>query len=183
MAAAILASCAHAISEETRKSARKDVSFGEVVKDPFMYEGSLFIWGGVIVKTKITESGSMMEVRQAPLDAYGNIRNPDVSQGRFLVRADKHLDPLIFEDGREVTVAGVLTGTAKGHIGDAEYVFPVLEAREIVLVREEEYYYYGPYGPYDPWLFGPPYYNDPWFYGRPHRHHRHWDGHKDWHGH
>lgn len=177
MAVVMMSSCSHVISEQTRKSARHDVTFTQVAKDPLMYDGSLFIWGGVIVKTKITDSGATIEVRQSPLDSYGTPKDTDVSEGRFLVKSDRHLDPLIFEKDREVTVAGVLTGTARGRIGDTEYEYPVLEAREIYLWKEDEYYYY-PY--YDPWLFGPPYYYDQWGYGRPYRHHR---GHRHEHWH
>jgi outer membrane lipoprotein len=178
MLALLVASCAPVISKETRSKARSDVSFSDVAKDPFFYEGSLFIWGGVIVKTKLTDEGSVMVVRQSPLDKYGAPSDTDVSHGRFLVRADKHLDPLIYEEGREVTVAGVLTGSTKGKIGDTEYDYPTLEAREIHLWVEDQYYYYPPYySPYYDPLYYDPWYYDPWYYGpryrRPHRWHRH----------
>jgi outer membrane lipoprotein len=168
----LASSCAHVISKDTLSKARKDVSFSVVAKDPFFYEGSFFVWGGVIVKASLTNKGSVIEIIQVPLNRYGAPEDTDVSEGRFLVRSKRHLDPLIYEKGREITVAGILMGSAKGKLGKIEYVYPVLEAREIFLWKEEQYYY-PPYY-YDPWYYDPWYY-DPWYYGPRHRypHRRH----------
>jgi outer membrane lipoprotein len=170
----LASSCAHVISKDTLSKARTDVSFSAVAKDPFFYEGSLFVWGGVIVKTSLTNKGSVIEVRQSPLGRYGAPEDTDISEGRFLVRSKRHLDPLIYETGREMTVAGVLTGTARRQLGEIEYVYPVLEAREIFLWKEDIYYYYPPYY-YDPWYYDSWYY-DPWYRWPRHRYpywHRH----------
>ncbi|MEJ2324804.1 MAG: Slp family lipoprotein [Nitrospirota bacterium] len=107
------------------------------------------------------------EVVQNPLDRYGAVTNEDVSGGRFLVRSGRFLDPLIYEKGREVTVAGVLKGSTKRRMDGASYTYPVLEPREIYLWREEEYYYGPGYYPYGPWY-------DPWWDGWPYRRYGPW---------
>jgi outer membrane lipoprotein len=152
LAALLLSGCAHAISGGLRGQARTDVPFREVAGSPSFYKGYLFIWGGTIVRTTAAERWSEVEVVENPLDRYGAVKNEDVSGGRFLVRSERFLDPLIFEKGRKVTVAGVLVGSVNRRIDDASYTYPVLEPREIHLWREEEYYdrpYHYPY--YDPW--------------------------------
>lgn len=156
----MLSSCAHVISRETLKRARTDVPFSAVAADPFFFKGSLFVWGGTIVATSVTRDGSVIEVVQAPLGTYGAVSDSDASQGRFLVRTDRFLDPLIYEKGREITVAGVLVGSEKRPVGETSYRYPVLEAREIYLWKEEEPYYY-------PYYYDYPWYRHPRWYGRP----------------
>jgi outer membrane lipoprotein len=169
LAALLLSGCAHAISGGLRGQARTDVPFREVAGSPSFYKGYLFIWGGTIVRTTAAERWSEVEVVENPLDRYGAVKNEDVSGGRFLVRSERFLDPLIFEKGRKVTVAGVLVGSVNRRIDDASYTYPVLEPREIHLWREEEYYdrpYHYPY--YHPWYY------DPWWDRWPYRRHGPW---------
>jgi outer membrane lipoprotein len=167
LTALVLSGCAYAISGDLRRQARTDVPFREVAANPSAYEGYLFIWGGTIAQTTATREGSEMVVVQNPLDRYGAVTNEDVSGGRFLVRSGRFLDPLIYEKGREVTVAGVLKGSTKRRMDGASYTYPVLEPREIYLWREEEYYYGPGYYPYGPWY-------DPWWDGWPYRRYGPW---------
>lgn len=158
LAALVLSGCAHAISKNVRRQARIDVPFREVAENPSFYKGYLFIWGGTIVETTGAEDGSEIEVVQNPLDRYGAVKEEDISEGRFLVRSGRFLDPLIYKKGREITVAGVLTGSVKRRIGEALYRYPVLEPKEVYLWKEEEYYYR-----YRPYPYGYPWYYDPWW--------------------
>jgi len=176
IAALLLSSCAPVISQETLKRARTDVPFGAVAADPLAYRDSLFVWGGTIIRTSTAKDGSVIEVVQSPVDRYGAVKDADVSEGRFLVRARKFLDPEIYKKNRQVTVAGVLIGMERRQLGEAEYTYPVLEAREIYLWKEAEPYYspyyYSPYyyPYYDPWYWDPrwhwgryPFYCDPFW--------------------
>ena len=161
--ALLLSGCVHVMSQESVRKSVKDIPFSKVASDVFFYEGKTFIWGGIIVGTTLTEEGTVIEVVQTPLNRYGVINDTDVSEGRFLVRSRKFLDPLIYEKGRYITVAGVLTGSEKRPLGKTDYVYPVLGAKEVYLWKEEALY--PPY--YDPW-----YYN-PW-YQRPYYRHRYY---------
>ena len=127
----------------------------------------MFIFGGVIAETIVTGKGTEIEVVQSPLDKFGNIIDEDVSEGRFIITTKKYLDPLIYRKGRDITVAGVLSGSKKGLIGEIEYTYPVFEARELYLFKEEECllhpypYWYGPfyyppfYYPHTPFWYWP----------------------------
>lgn len=160
----IVTACAHVISQETLKKARTEVAFGTVAANPSYYRGSLFVWGGTIVDTTPTRTGTTIEVIQAPLDRVGSPKNVDISEGRFLVRIKKLLDPLIYTEGRQVTVAGVLIGTEIKPLGETDYEYPVLDAQEIYLWKEEPDYYY-PYYPYYPYSYPyyyPGYWGPPW---------------------
>jgi outer membrane lipoprotein len=162
-----LLSCAHVISKETREVAVRDVSFRVARMNTEKYTGSVFIWGGFIANIKRVEEGTLMEVVQNPIDRYGIITDTDVSGGRFLAMYKGELDPLIYERGRLITIAGELTGTKKLK-QNGDYAYPVLEVREVHLWKEEQAYYpyyqdryyYPPYFPHYPWwpYYGPYYY-------------------------
>lgn len=155
----VLSSCAHVISQDLRSQAL-DVPFEAVRANVLRYNGSIFIWGGFIVETKTQDGDTWVEVVQNPIDRQGNVINTDVSGGRFLARYKGYLDPLIYEAGRKVTVAGVLQGSRKKSLDGADYLYPVLEVLEIYLWQEEKPYYYEPYY-YDPYY--DPFYYDPFF--------------------
>ena len=159
-------SCAHVISKEHRDAAVKDLRFNQLMNNTEVYSNNMFIFGGIIAETKITGKGTEIEVVQSPLDSFGNIIDEDVSEGRFIITTSKYLDPLIYREGRAITVAGVLSGSKKGLIGEIEYTYPVFDAREIYLFKEEEPFLY----PYPYWY--DPFYYPPFYY--PYGPFRHW---------
>ena len=88
------------------------------------------------------------------------------SEGRFLIVADKYLDPYIFQTGRKITVAGDIQGEEIKSLGKMDYRYSVLLSKQIYLW--ENYYYY-PYSYYFYWPFaGYPYWG--WGYGFYYRH-------------
>jgi outer membrane lipoprotein len=100
----------------------------------------VFILGGIISETKNSDQGTEIEIVQSPLDRYGYFINRDLSEGRFIVSSSRMLDPLIYKEGRYITVAGRLTGTRTQMLGDLEYSYPLIESRELFLWKEERYY-------------------------------------------
>jgi len=157
--------CAHVISKEYAATAVKDIPFQQLIMNTDAYLNELFIFGGIIAETKITGTGTEIEVVQTPLDRLGNIIDRDISGGRFIITTTKYLDPLIYRNGRDVTVAGILTGSQKRLLGKNEYVYPFFDAKELYLWKEEQYYRY----PYVyPYWHGPFYY--PFMYYEPFRH-------------
>ena len=137
-----------------------------------MYKGKLFILGGIIAETRFSEKGSQIEALSVPVDSLGYLQGSDHTQGRFLAvypRSKGLLDPMVFKQGREITLAGEFVEVRKGKIDEMEYVYPVFEIREIYLWDEHrDYYYSNYYYPYyDPW--GWPYggYGYPYGYSYP----------------
>jgi outer membrane lipoprotein len=57
--------------------------------------------------------------------------DPDRSEGRYVLKTGKFMDPEIFKKDRPVTVAGTMTGVRKGLIENYEYGYPVIEILEI----------------------------------------------------
>jgi outer membrane lipoprotein len=151
----LLSGCAHVISKDLRVKADPYLTLRDVSKNPNAYQGKTVIWGGEIIKTTNQKDGStLIEIFQLPLSRRGEPNEMYPSEGRFLVLAEKYLDPYLFKQGRKVTVAGDILGEEIRPLGEMDYRYPLLSGKQIYLWREYYYYnspYYYRYYYYDPW--------------------------------
>ncbi|MFB0520309.1 MAG: Slp family lipoprotein [Desulfatiglandales bacterium] len=152
--------CAPVISKELRTQVAREITFTEVRKNPDLYKGKLVLWGGVIIGAKNVKEGTLLEVLQTPTDRRGRPKDVDQSGGRFMALYDGYLDVAIYSQGREVTVAGEITGKKVLPLAEITYQYPLIAIKEIHLIKEEKYYPY-PYWWYPPWWYYP--YSDPWW--------------------
>lgn len=157
---AALAACAP-MSQDIRRQADESAPFSEIQKNPDKFSGMVVIWGGVIIETTNLKELTAIKVMQTALDLQQRPTDLDRSQGRFIIRVDRFLDPDIFKKGRQVTVGGEIAGSEIQPIGEIQYTYPVVQAKELKLWEQPVPYpsYY-----YDPWYWGP-YPWRPW--GRP----------------
>ncbi len=142
-----------------------DLRVQEVRLEPARFEGQRVRWGGTIVYVENRADSTLVEMVARELDGTGRPVESDVSQGRFIARFDRFLEPEIYAPGRLLTVTGPLAGTTAGQIGDFPYDFPVVEVTASRLWQplpmRRGYYDYDPfYSPWRPW----PYYAHPWYY-------------------
>ncbi len=137
---------------------------------PEEYRGVRVRWGGTIAGVENRADSTLVEVVARPLGRDSRPRGDDRSEGRFLAVIPGFLDPAIYEEGRELTVAGTLDGIEERPVGDYPYHYPRIQATGHHLwprpVAPPAY----PRGWYDPWY--DPWWDDPWYR---HRHpHRRW---------
>jgi outer membrane lipoprotein len=105
----------------------------QATRDTAAVHGKLVAWGGVVVETKNLAERTRIEVLGYPLDRRNR---PDVDAmptGRFLVDYPGFLDPVNFASGRLVTAVGQIAGTLPGTVGDAHYLYPVIETSRVFL--------------------------------------------------
>jgi outer membrane lipoprotein len=152
---AVMAGCAHPISEDLRKSIDPNASLQIIKQNPNQFTDKNVMFGGVIVATRNFPDKTEIEVIQKSLDSIGYPSRGDETEGRFVFVQQGFLEPEIYSKGRYVTGAGKLAGTQRGKIDNREIQFPVIEVVELRLwedYSEAPYgnysypYYYGPYG-------------------------------------
>jgi outer membrane lipoprotein len=159
-----LTGCAHVISSEMRARARNDLAFSAVLANPDAYAGETIIWGGQVIDTLNVEGLTLIKVLQMPIDYTEMPEDEEMSQGRFMAQVQGYADPEVYRKGRMLTLAGTIIGKKIEPLSAMEYVYPLVEVKEIYLWKS----YPGPYGPYPgPYWnwFGSPYYS--WPYYRP----------------
>jgi outer membrane lipoprotein len=161
----LLSACASPIYRAYREAAAPDLTFDMVLEEPDAYKGKTVIWGGVIFRTVNTGKGGSLFVLETPLGHMDKPGGGDEARGRFIAEGPYYLDPLIYERGRKVTVAGVVEGkrAVAGLEGKQPYVYPVLKIGQLYLWRREPADYPPgnlgwPGGWYDPyyWQYGGP---------------------------
>jgi outer membrane lipoprotein len=90
-------------------------------------------WGGTIVSTANQRNSTQVEVLAYPLDADGRPKTDNAAQGRFILERAGYLEPASYAAGRQVTVVGTVSGTRTGRVGEADYVYPVVAAKQLHL--------------------------------------------------
>ncbi|UCG78852.1 MAG: Slp family lipoprotein [Nitrospirota bacterium] len=152
-----MSSCAPVIKKDLMEAGSREPVLNDIAKAPDRHIGKLYILGGVIVETKISDDMSSIEAIYIPVDRYGGLLEPAPSTSRFraiISNSKGILDPMIYRSGRKVTIAGEVKGTEKGMIGEMNYTFPLFEIRDIYLweervVYEVEYpFFYDMYYPF-----------------------------------
>lgn len=130
--------------------------------------GELARWGGKIVSVENKKDVSEIEVVFFPESRSGKPRVGDESLGRFKAVVKGFVDPLVFEEGRLVTVVGSVGELIEGVIGEQTYKYPTLDAQGYYMWRKttdlevesvgfspflySQHYRRGFFSPwYDPW--------------------------------
>ncbi len=147
----LIASCAP-LSIEIMRQVDESLTYQVVQQDPQRYVGKTVLWGGVIIETVNKTDETVMKVRQTELDFEKRPQTLDRSAGRFLVISAGFLDPEIYKEGREITVGGEVRGKEVLPLGDTQYSYPVILAKEIYLWEKRQLA-----SPYYPYWWGYPY--------------------------
>ena len=161
-----IVSCAP-FSPQVMQEVKRDIAFSEALKDPEAFKGEAILWGGIIIETLPRADDTLIIVRQTDLDFQKQPKDPDTSAGRFIIRHRGFLDPSIYSQDREVTVAGTIAGKEERPVGESRYTYPVIDTLDLRLW--ERRVAVPPY--YDPWYrdrFLYPWHPYPWHH-RPYR--------------
>lgn len=121
------------VPKATRDLINQDIVLTQVVQNPDAYKGQIVLWGGIIVKTINKKKGSLIEIVQLPLDSSGRPKDVDKTQGRFIVAIKEFMDPAIYAQGRDISVAGEVAGVEDLPIGELKYTYALLRAKTIKL--------------------------------------------------
>jgi outer membrane lipoprotein len=171
-----LTSCVSVLRKDLMDTGIRNFSFADIIRNPEGNKGRLFVLGGIIVNTTVTRAGSRIEALYAPVDSSGylqDFRGPTVRFRAVLPGNLGFLDPLIYKQNRQITLAAFFTHNELGKIDDMEYLFPVFQIEQIYLWEERPavayapypwtpypwspYPYWGPHWPYRPWGYYHPY--------------------------
>lgn len=156
LAGFLLCSCATPVLQKSvMEQGTRNPNLTDLVSNPACCPGKLFIFGGIIASTTVTKEGSLVEGIYVPVNESGDLQNTPAASRRFLaLYREGLLDPVIYNTGRLITLAGTFMETRKGKLGETEYTYPFFHIKEIYLwPKEPEVYYYAPapYYPGYPW--------------------------------
>lgn len=125
---AVLAGCATVPDELEVDQNTSLISFDTVINSEDMPVGEKARWGGKIVSVENKKDVSEIEVVFFPENRTGKPQTNLASSGRFKVVVNGFVDPLVFEQGRLITVVGEVGQTHSGIIGEQSYDYPTVNA-------------------------------------------------------
>ena len=96
-------------------------------------QGQQVLWGGVILNLRNLENLTRIEVLAYPLNGRQLPKTGRDPVGRFILETADFLEPTTYTKGRLVTVTGTVVRSEKGKVGNADYVYPVVEAGDLYL--------------------------------------------------
>ena len=136
--ALLLQGCSYAISSDVSRNADRTITFEQIQAEPSSFKGKIVTLGGVIAQVRTVKKGTFIEIVQKDLDYWGKPRRTDRTGGRFIVHQSRPLDVLVFSPGREITIAGEITGTEGKFPEESAVLYLLINAREIKLWPREK---------------------------------------------
>jgi outer membrane lipoprotein len=133
VAAALLCGCSPPFPKELIDQVDRGLGFADLIRNPDRFRGKIVMLGGTIVELKNLKEGTRVEVLQRPLDGEGRPEWTDETGGRFLVDVPQFLDAAVYQPGRAVTIIGSVEGARRQPLGEIEYQYPVLTAKQVHL--------------------------------------------------
>lgn len=132
LAAMVLTACATSPKFDT---AGIDVSITPqgAVDEIKTLQGVAVLWGGVIIASYNLKDSTQLEILAYPLDINQRPDTEKTPLGRFLAEQDGYLETADFAQGRLLTVRGTLKDKRIGHIGETEYIYPVVKINQLHL--------------------------------------------------
>jgi outer membrane lipoprotein len=105
----------------------------DVASRPQPATGKSVQWGGVIIGTSNLKDSTQIEVLAYPLDTDERPQTDGTPLGRFILEQRGYLEPASYAEGRQLTVVGTVTGIRAGQVGESDYNYPVITARQLHL--------------------------------------------------
>ncbi len=113
--------------------ADRNVTPRETAQTPAIAQGREVAWGGTIVNGKNLTNDTQLEVVAYPLDHGNRPRQGSDPLGRFIIVHPGYLETADYAPGRQITAVGTVTETRAGKVGEATYVYPVVNASRVHL--------------------------------------------------
>lgn len=104
----LLTACTATTKPSIHAKSNNDISYEQVVQNVETYQGQMVRWGGMIGQVANYEDFSELTIVQFPLTRHGVPISTEQSAGRFIVRSEHFLDPLIFSPDKLVTIIGTV---------------------------------------------------------------------------
>ncbi len=126
--------------------------------------GSSVRWGGVILGSTVRDGQTCFEILSRDLDKHLRPELEDHTAGRYIACTRGFHDPLVFGEGREVTMTGRIRDIEVRRLEEFDYHYPLLEVQNLVLweKRRNVVVYRGFH---DPWMWYGHYWR--WGWGHP----------------
>ncbi len=127
---AVCAGCASKPASSISLAVVDDVSLAQARADGEAYLGSTVRWGGVVTEVENKADETWVFLVNRALEDNDKPIVDGQSEGRFIASFSGFIDPLVYRQGRPLTVVGSIEGSRVRAIGEYDYRFPVVAVRD-----------------------------------------------------
>ena len=125
----------------------KDITYNQASQNIDSHKDVLVRWGGIIIDVENEENFSLVQALFYPLSYSGRPQRDKPNGGRFVIKSEKFLDPVVYAKDMEITVVGTLNGNIQRIVGKKAIQVPLIQSTDIHLWPKDQNSYYG-HGPY-----------------------------------
>lgn len=124
-----LTACA-ATKPSIHAKSNQELSYEQVIGNIESYQRQTVRWGGIIAEVANYENFSELTIVQFPLTRYGVPITSEKSAGRFIVRSDDFLDPIIYSPEKRVTFLGTVQSLQLQKVDQKMLSLPLITLNE-----------------------------------------------------
>jgi len=146
----LVTGCAHNISNKSLAMVDRTVTFDKLLENPDAYSGKFVVFGGKIGAALKTPEGTVLEIIQHDLDGRELPDETIASRGRFLALTPDSLNITMCRSSRLLSIAGVVAGKKVQQLKGVDYVYPLINVRELHLFPLPDEDSFGVWVPYLP---------------------------------
>lgn len=95
-------------------------------------------WSGVIAKVENNAKNTRLEVVYFQGNESGRPKITDQTEGRFVAYINGFVDPMVYQQGKSVTVLGQLAPVETGLVDKFEYIYPVIQQAVVYLWPKQQ---------------------------------------------
>lgn len=95
-------------------------------------------WSGVIAKVENNAQNTRLEVVYFPGNSTGRPKVTDQTEGRFVAYINGFVDPMVYQQGKSVTVLGQLSQPESGMVDKFTYIYPVIQQATVYLWPKQQ---------------------------------------------
>lgn len=125
----MLAGCA-ATQPSIYAKSHNDIPYEEVLQNFESHEQQTVRWGGMIAHVANYENFSELTIVQFPLTRYGVPISSEKSAGRFIVRSESFLDPMIYSPEKLATFIGTVNSLQLQKVDQKMLSLPLITLEE-----------------------------------------------------
>ncbi|MBR9981589.1 MAG: Slp family lipoprotein [Desulfatitalea sp.] len=158
MSVVVLTACS-VMPTTVEQAALPPMDFQVLIRQAQDYTGQTVVLGGYVVSVENRTDHSRIVALEAPLGFRREPGSKDLSRGRLVLLYEGFVDPVVYAEGRKISIAGVLLGSSATDPDPEPYPYLRVAVDTLYLwpeappVRHEPFYR-------DPWGYPYPY---PWW--------------------
>lgn len=133
----LLQACATAPEFDTTQ-VDKSLTPQSVIAESALSRNKMVLWGGTIIDTRNLKDNTRIEMLAYPLDSRQRPLLDKKPLGRFLIQQVGYLEPASYAQGRQLTVLGSVGKNQSGKIGESQYTYAVINAKQLHLWSKED---------------------------------------------